>query len=443
MNRREFLRDAATTTLSLAMVAGAVELRAEDAPKAKKTVDVMDAKPTGPPVNCAVIGINLQGREILTSLAKLSTKKALKYANITAICDSFSTPAFVKKSAAVAPTATFYEDYKKVLDQKDIQAVFIATPSHKHKQIALDALAAGKHVYCEAPLATDLEEARDIARAGLAAKTIFQPGLQVRSNMQHQHVLEFIRASNIGRVAAGRAQWHSRESWKRLSPTDDRMKELNWRLSKATSTGLVGEVGIHQIDTATWFLNALPVAVTGYGGIMSWNDGRDIPDTVQCVIEYPGSINYVYDATLSASYEGAYEMFFGSAASIQMRDQRAWMFKESDANDIGWEQFARKDPLIIGDPKAGTGFPIGVGIALVADASKQLALGKQPKDVGTDVSKTALYQAIDDFLYAIQTNGKPTVGPLEGFQATVIAHKCNDAVVSGSKITFEKEWFTL
>ncbi len=89
------------------------------------------------------------------------------------------------------------------------------------------------------------------------------------------------------------------------------------------STGLLGEVGIHQIDSGTWFLNKLPLAVTGYSSLQGWKDGRDVPDTVQCVIEYPGNINFIYDATLTSSFDNQYEMFYGTASSFQMRDQRA------------------------------------------------------------------------------------------------------------------------
>jgi hypothetical protein len=119
------------------------------------------------------------------------------------------------------------------------------------------------------------------------------------------------------------------------------------------------------------------------------------------------------------------------------------MFKESDANDIGWETFARKDPMSIGNAANGTGIVTGVGIALVADASKQLALGKDPGKTGTDTTKTALYQAIDGFLDCCRGKAKVIAGPLEGYQATVIGNKCNEAVVTKSRIEFRPEWFTL
>lgn len=397
-------------------------------------------KPKTPPINCAVIGLSTQGQAILSTLAKMGTG-----APVVAICDTYKAPVFVRRSTEILQSTSvpFYEDYRKVLDDKNVQAVFIATPSHKHKQIVLDALAAGKHVYCEAPLAVDLEEARAMCRAGAAAKTVFQPGLQMRSNMQYKHVLHFIKAEALGTVVMARSQWHNRTSWRRVAPSDTRQDELNWRLSKASSLGLLGEVGIHQLDVANWFLNALPVAISGNGGILAYNDGRDIQDTVQCVLEYPGNIRFIYDATLTNSFDGSYDAFFGTKSAIQMRDQRAWMFKEADAPPLGWETFARKDTFSIGKPEDGSGLKMGEGIALVADASKQLARGLTPGSIGTDLKKTSLYQSLDAYLDTIRAKGKPWVSAEEGYQANVLAAKANEACLKNTRIELTKEMFTL
>jgi predicted dehydrogenase len=384
-------------------------------------------------VNCAVIGLGPQGREMLAALAKLPN------APVAAICDTYTVPAFVKRAQDIAPNAKFVDDYRKALEDASVQAVFIATPSHRHKQIALDAIAAGKHVYCEAPLASDLAEAREIAKAGAAAKTVFQTGLQYRANKQHLHVHNFVRAGALGRqVVSGRGQWHKKMSWKRAASSPGRERELNWRLAKETSAGLMGEVGIHSLDVANWFLKGLPVAVSGFGSVFHWtNDGMEVPDTVQCLLEYPNGTRFAYDATLANSFDGSYELFLGADCAMLLRDQRAWMFKETDAPLLGWEVYARKDKLGVGEDTTAT------GIALVADATKLIKQGKQPGEVGTDVSKTALYQAIQAFLTAIRTEKKPAAGALEGYQATVTALKTHEAILAGNRILFQKEWFEL
>ncbi|MGV3724560.1 MAG: Gfo/Idh/MocA family oxidoreductase [Actinomycetota bacterium] len=448
LSRRNFLRGATVGALGAAFLMDNVAANAQ----AEKATPAAADQLTGAPVNIAVIGLGPRGREILAALAKVGP-----VAQVTTLCDKFSTPIFNKRAAAVTPKAKLVTDHKAVLADKTIQAVFIATPTHQHKQIALDAIAAGKHVYCEAPLAHTVEEARAIATAAKAAKTLFQPGLQGRCNLQALHVEHFVRSQALGKIVEARAQWHNKTSWKFVYPTKERENELNWRLSKENCAGLLGEVGIHQIDTTSWYLRERPVAVTGYSANMLYDDGRTTPDTVQCIVEYPGKVRMLYDATLTNSFDAGYETFIGTDAAVMLRDQRAWMFKEADAGQLGWEVFARKDDMIIGDVAAGSGVKLGTGIALVADATKQLALGKQPGTVGTDVTKTSLYQPIEGFLKSCQkgervpakeptkTDAKPPLvpGAEEGYEATVVAIKANEAALTGSRVAFQPEWFTL
>src|SRR5690606_6706058 len=120
-----------------------------------------------------------------------------------------------------------------------------------------------------------IEDARAMARAAKEASgQIFQVGHLFRSNPQHRSVFQFIRSGALGEATMARAQWHSKESWRRASPNREREMEQNWRLDEAVSLGLIGEVGVHQLDPATWLLGARPRAVTGFGQLMLWNDGR-------------------------------------------------------------------------------------------------------------------------------------------------------------------------
>jgi Oxidoreductase family, NAD-binding Rossmann fold len=162
LSRREFLRGATATCW---MVLGGEALGA-DAPA---------GGPPPAPVRCGVIGTGFQGRALLTTLARLPG------APVAAICDLYEPS--LKSAQEIAPQAKSYADYRQMLEaEKDLQAVFIATPSHRHREPALAAVQAGKHVYCEAPLAVTVEEAHALAVAGKDAKSVFQVGLQQRSN---------------------------------------------------------------------------------------------------------------------------------------------------------------------------------------------------------------------------------------------------------------------
>lgn len=195
--------------------------------------------------------------------------------------------------------------------------------------------AAGAH-HCSTPKAIALA-------AQAAPKQIFQAGLQMRSDAQRHFLLPFIRSGALGPFIMGRAQWHKKQSWRSASPNPDRAKALNWRLDRKTSHGLMGEIGIHQLDQAGWFLNARPLAVTGFHSLVKWTDGRDVPETIQAVFEFPKQVQFVYHATLANSFDADYEVYYGSDAAVMMRENKAWMFKEVDSPLLGWEVYAKKE----------------------------------------------------------------------------------------------------
>lgn len=416
IDRRQFLTGA-TGAVLLAML-DAESVRAE----------TPTAPAPGAPVTCAVIGLGVQGRSLLQSLARMPD------APVAIVCDDYE--GAHKRALDIAPKARAVSDYRRALENPAVDAVFIATPTHRHRQIALDAVSAGKHVYCEAPLAHTLEDARAIAQAGKDSKKVFQGGLLHRTDPISLQVIKFVDADALGRVVQARGQWHKRTSWRRTAPTPEREAALNWRLEEDISPGLMGEQGIHTVDIASWYLGANPVSITGSGAVLGWTDGRKVPDTVACTFEYPNGVRLVYDATLANSFGGWHEVFLGTDSAIYIKDGLAWMVKEADASALGWEVYARKEK--VGDQ---------VGIALVADATKQLELdlepGKQP--AASSVSEQGMMDNIvKGFLNTIRDDEEAAgAGPEESYRATAIALKANDAVKNGATIDCRKEWFDL
>lgn len=451
-NRRDFLRGASFATVAAMM--GGVPIVAADAPAAVGE----EKKSRKPPVKCGVIGLGLQGRELMTALSTLPN------APVVAICDTYEP--MINRAKKLAPDAQGYSDYKQLLANPDVKAVLIATPTHKHREIAEAALAAGKHVYCEAPLAHTLEDARAIAQAAKRSpRCNFQPGLQRRADPQQPFTLKLLRAGAAGTLVKARAQWAKKHSWRRSAPSPEREKELNWRLYQATSPGLIGEEGIHQLDLVSWFLQGRPKAVTGFGSLQFWNrdnDDREVFDTVQAVFEFPGRVNFFYDASLVNSFESEYEVFYGSDAAVVVRGAGAWLFKEADAPLLGWEVHCRKDE--------GVAYK-ELGLLLRADATKIKAQAKPAEEL--PYQKTSLASAMEAFIAntntlsaaledfelmggdfkdekalreylqgdSLQKARVAAPGWQEGYEATVLALKANEAIVKGEKITFANEWF--
>jgi len=193
---------------------------------------------------------------------------------------------------------------------------------------------------------------------------------------------------------------------------------------------------------------------------MKWSeDGRNVPDTIQAVIEYPGGVRLLYDCTLANSFDADYEVLFGSDGAIMLRQNKAWMFKEVDSPLLGWEVYAQKDT-----------FYKETGIALVANATKLSAQGDKPAEeapftntplhhaletfiansgtVGAAVDDfTANFgedaKALKEYLAKLAKDALPAAGYQDGYDATVIALKSNEAITKGEKVTFQKEWFEL
>jgi predicted dehydrogenase len=220
----------------------------------------------------------------------------------------------------------------------------------------------------------------------------------------------------------------------------------------------MGEIGIHQLDAGSWFLNAQPTAVTGFGALQLWEDGRNVPDTIQTVFEYPQGVRLMFDCTLANSFDSSYEVYFGSDAAIMVRDAKAWMFKEVDSPLLGWEVYAKKDT-----------FYEETGIALVANATK-LSAPTEKSGEESPYASTPLHYALESFVsnvnevsaavedfsatfnpndkaalakYVADIKKQPAAGYKEGFEATVAVIKANEAIVNGEKTKFQKEWFDL
>ena len=446
-NRRDFLRSGSVAT-AMAMMGGVpLTSRADDAPAEETKSNLVKIK-------VGVIGLGGWGREILNAL---QADPVASRVEVAAICDNY--PASLKRAGSAAPGAAQTPDYKTILANKEIPAVIVATATHQHKDIVIDALKAGKHVYCEAPLANTIEDAKAIAVAARDAKElVFQAGLHLRSDPERHFLLPFIRSGALGKVLMARSQWNKKISWRTASPNPEREKAINWRLDKSISLGLIGELAIHQVDQAGLFLMGRPKSVSGHGSIAFWNDGRDVPDTVLAAYEFPGGVTLSCTCTLANSFDAAYDIFYGSDAAVMLRDAKAWMFKEVDSPLLGWEVYAKKDI-----------FYKETGIALVANASKSVIVEKTGEE--PPFSFTSLGHSLENFArnsldYVDNTKEyvenisaddkagliehlaknvpkRPSASFLDGYQATVTAIKSNEAVMTGQRIELKPEWYEL
>ena len=459
-NRRDFLKGTSSFAAMMTLMGGIPIIAAEE----KKPEEPVN-KAVEEPLKFGIIGCGVWGREIIKTLSRRPN------APVIGVCDTYKP--FLNRVKEAAPTAEQYTEFQKLLDNKDIQAVVVSTPTHQHKDIVIAALKAGKHVYCEAPMAASMEDARAIAQAAKTSlKVNFQTGLQTRSDKQMTYLLNFVRTGVMGKNVKVRSQWHKKESWRRTSPNPEREKESNWRLEKDISIGLAGEVGIHQMDMACWFLMGRPIAVTGFGGLIQWKeDGREVPDTVQAVYEFPNDVVYNQETTIANSFDSQYDIYYGSDSAIMVRDGKAWMFKESDAQLLGWEVYARKESfykesgIVLGadatklkkedakpaETKPGeTAAPTAPPAAAETPLSNSLAnfvtnsllVGSGVADF-TENFPTASPKELQEYINSLTKSRKPAATWKEGYESAVIALKTNEAIVKKQRIVLAKEWFEI
>jgi predicted dehydrogenase len=396
-DRRSFLLHSAGAAAAIAIV-----------PDLSKAATFFGAAP----LNVALIGAGRQGRSILGEILKVETAK------VVAVCDSSESR--MQGGVRRVEGAEGFTDHKQMLDKrKDVQAVIIATPTHLHKQIALDCIAAGKHVYCEAPLAHTIEDARAIAAAAASAKGVFACGFEGRANPVYKLARTFFKSDAVREFITADAYQHQKLSWRYGG--NDTSSPDNWRLNPQVSTGLPGEWGSHQLDVVRWYTDRVPVSIRGYGSIRFHTDGREIADTVRCAIRFSDGTDMGYGATLANSYGGRYETLYGSNAAIKLGWSHGWMFKEADAPTQGWEVYANRQQ-----------FHNDEGITLIADATKLASQGKLKEGVGLPFP--SLYYALADFVNAA-LEGKPAAcGAQEGFISTALGILAHQAVVKGEEV---------
>lgn len=378
------------------------------------------ARAAGEPVGVALIGSGRQGRAILGELQKMESVKIL------GICDKEESR--MNSGVKRVQGAEGFTDHKAMLEKlTGVKAVIIATPTHLHRQIVVDCLAAGKHVYLEMPMAHTVEDCRAIAEA--AAKStnlVFHAGLEGRSNPIYKLARTFFRSDAVRDVVAVEAQHYQKTSWKFPASDPSREKEVNWRLDPEVSLGLAGEMGVHQFDVAFWYLDQLPTAVNGGGAIRLHQDGRTMPDTIHCGLRFEKGVHMNYAASLANSFQGRHEVLRGSNAAIKLAWSAGWMFKEADAPTQGWEVYANKQVFHNED-----------GITLIADATKLASQGKLKEGVG--LPNPSLYYALGDFVASV-SEGKPSVcDAAVGARASIVAILAAQAVAKDTEVKIDPE----
>jgi predicted dehydrogenase len=271
-------------------------------------------------IRYGIIGAGDRGQH---DMGLFMTNKSL---DVAAICDIYAVK--IDEAKSKAPNAKGFSDHRALLDMKDIDIVQVTTPDHWHAAIAIDALNAGKDVYCEKPLTLRIEEGPPVVKAARVNNRVCQVGMQQRSGKHYLRAkAEYIDSGRIGKVTLCRTWWHGNSYHLRKAPESlktqpsnldwarfvgplkwrdyDPQQYYNFRAYLDFGGGQVTDLFTHWIDVVHMFMGQdIPFSAQAAGGVYNYKDGRTAPDTINVALQYPGEYTATFEATLAPGITG-------------------------------------------------------------------------------------------------------------------------------------------
>jgi len=299
----------------------------------------------------------VKSREKNGTLAEWLEQEDLNVA-VTGICDVFDQRA--ERGLATAANeirpgggkgntlpAKNYKSYQDMLNDKDIDAVIVATPDHHHAHITSEAVKAGKHVYCEKSICLNEDELYEVYDTVRNSDRVFQLGHQITQNVIFQQAKEIIKRDILGKITlvetttnrntADGAWIRHLDSDGNLKPGDENTidwlqwlgaspyvpftvdRYYNWTKFFAYDTGMIGQLFTHEFDAVNQLLRiGIPHSAVASGGIYYWKDNREMPDVLHAVFEYPEKeLTLTYSASLASSRSRG-RVFNGHDANMEL-----------------------------------------------------------------------------------------------------------------------------
>jgi len=402
-------------------------------------------------LNVAVIGTGKEGLEAL-----IESCLRIKGIRFKAVCDIWRYNRDLARSRLRRHSPRHYEDYREMLAQeKDLDAVIVATPDWLHAEHANACMNAGMHVYCEKEMSNSLEKARSMVETSRATGKLLQIGHQRRSNPRYLHAIDkLIKGEGLlGRVTHAYAQWNRSKPSSQDIVAEDKIhmdkatlekygyasmhELLNWRWFKKFGGGPIVDLGSHQIDLFSWVWGASPRSVMASGG-RDFYKTREWFDNVMTIYEYEtphGIARAFYQVLTTSSRGGFYEAFMGERGTVVIsEDPSRGNIVECEAQAPEWNELASRRCLDhIGSMVKLSTKNTALDIGATAEGGKWM--------LPIELAKKEHQPHLENFFEAIRT-GVPLNCPGElAYETAVAVLAANEAVSSGRKVEFKPEDF--
>jgi len=330
-------------------------------------------------IGIGVIGTGIRGQQLADLL------NASDAFDVVAICDVL--PFRLQEARQKLPgSAAAYSDYRQLLADRRVDAVIVATHFSGHYAVVMDALDAGKHVYCEKTMIKGIPETRRVVSAATdRPRQIFQAGFQYRTSPLYLKAAKLIAEGHIGQVAAIDCQWNRNGDWRRPLPDPSLERQVNWRMYREYSGGLAAELSAHQMDFCNQVDGGAIASLQGVGGIDYWKDGRETYDNINLIARYESGMTATFASQTTNSLDRYRIAVLGKRGSIILTNRRGWLIPE------------------------GTNAALPDGLDLVSGASMDTGSGRS-------------YQAADNSaIREIAASGEePTATALEVFANSIL-----------------------
>jgi predicted dehydrogenase len=436
-SRREFIKISAATTAGLTLAVNTFGAPA-----------ILRAGNPNDKVRVGIIGLGNRGSQLLNLLMMHQDVE------VAALCDVYKPYTTRDRSkvdkrwiaAGKVPEMgeTFpnkvekYTDFRKLLDNKDIDAVCIATPDHWHAVQTISALQSGKDVYVEKPLTIFLHEGRMMVEAQAKTDRVVQVGLNRRGSSIYRELAKEVQNGLIGKVVSAQAYRISNmypDGIGNMKPVDP-PKDFDWdlwlgprpyrpyqyniapyyfRWWKDYSTQM-GNWGVHYMDVIRWLIGEqAPVSITAHGGKHILTDDRTIPDTMEvnfefasgCIVQF-----HIYEASDAGGIQGG---------EIELRGTKGTLIASQDGYKIipaGPGQFQTWEKLVEAQEKKLEGDASFGDLAIKENSTNNL---------------------IRNFIDCVKSREKPVCSLEEGHRSTSFSHLANISLETGTRIEWDPE----
>lgn len=407
-------------------------------------------------IRIATIGMGIQGHS--------DTRAALKSPDVEFVaCADLYDGRLAQAKNAFNKDLFTTRDYREILNRKDIDAVLVVTPDHWHDHITIAALNAGKHVYCEKPMVQHIDEGKAVIDAWKKSGKTMQVGSQRISGAAFIEAKRLVAAGDIGAInyiESNNDRFNSIGAWNYSIPLDastktvdwdtfigdapkrefDAKRFFRWRNYRDYGTGVAGDLFVHLITGVHFVTGSMgPNRIYSSGSLSYWKDGRDVPDVLVSILDYPESDKHsAFQMVLRVNFANAGSIknvtrIIGNEGEIQFSDNNLILTKKKLPKAPGYGGY---DSLFT--------FPEETQKAFVADYESKYPEDTRKAEPVKEIKFEAPkgdYAHANHFANFFENIRKGSVGTVEdpvfGFRAAAPVLACNDSYFEGKPVYWD------